>query len=124
VGFLIFGVGVLVGLVLGVALFSLLGMAQEAEGVHDLLGLGETMAIPEDTYYLSPSDTGLPTSRDKGRSPGDLRGLWPKAWRMNNAGILQIRSLRGGTLKKPSGANSPGPLTFRANKRRQRNLPT
>jgi hypothetical protein len=78
VGFLIFGVGVLVGLLLGIALFSLLGLAQEAEGVYDLLGLGETMAIPEDTYYLSPSDTGLPTSHDEGRPPRNLGRLRPE----------------------------------------------
>jgi len=113
VGLLIFGVGVLVGILLGLALFSLLGMAQKAEGVYDRLGLGEAMAIPEDTYYLSPSDTGLPTSRGEGRRPRDLRGLRPKGWRINNAGIPQIRSLRSGTIKKPSGANSPGPFAFR-----------
>jgi len=113
VGFLIFGAGVLVGILLGIVLFSLLGMAQEAERVYDLPGRGEVMVIPEDTYYLSPSDNGLPTSRGEGRPPRPLGGLRPKGWRINNAGIPQIRSLRGRTIKKPSKANSPGPFTFR-----------
>jgi len=124
VGFLIFGAGVLVGMLLGTALFSLLGMAQEAEGVYDLPGRGETMAIPKDTYYLSPSDTGLPTSCGGGRPPRDLGGLRSRGWRLNNAGIPQILSLRGGTIKKPSGAHSSGPLAFRPYKRGQRYLPT
>ena len=48
-GFLIFGAGVFVGLLLGVVLFSLLGMAQEDEGLYDLPGRGEVMIIPKDT---------------------------------------------------------------------------
>jgi hypothetical protein len=120
VGFLIFGVGILVGLMLGVVLFSLLGMAQEAERVYDLMGLDEAVAIPEDSL----SATGLPTSRVEARPLGDLGGLRPKGWKINNAGLPQIRSSRGGTFKKPSGANSPGPLAFRPKKRRQRYLPT
>jgi hypothetical protein len=98
VGFLIFGAGVLLGILLGIVFFSLLGMAQEAERVYDLPGRDEVMAIPEDTYYLSPADTGLPASRGEGRPPRDLGGLRPKGWRINKAGIPQIRSLRGGTF--------------------------
>jgi hypothetical protein len=78
VGFWIFGAGVFVGILLGIVLFSLLGMAQEAEGLYDLPGRGEVMAIPEDTYYLSPSDTVLPTSCGGERPPRDLGELRPK----------------------------------------------
>jgi hypothetical protein len=123
-GLLIFGAGVLLGMFLGIVLISLLGMAQQAEDVYDRLDLGETMAIPEDIYYLSPSHQDLPTSCNEGRPSRDLGGLRPKGWRINNVGIPQIPYLRGKTLKKPSGALSPGPLAFRPYKRRQRYLPT
>jgi len=124
VGLLILGVGVLSGILLGIVLFSLLAMAQAAEGVYDRLSLGEAMAIPKETYYLSPSDPGLPTCGGEGRPPGDQVGLRPQGWRINNAGIPQIQSLRGKTWKKPSGAPGPGPLAFRPYKRRQRYLST
>jgi hypothetical protein len=56
-GFLIFGAGVFGGMLLGIVLFSPLAMAQEAEALYELRGWGEAITIPEDTHYLSPSDS-------------------------------------------------------------------
>jgi hypothetical protein len=68
---LIFLIGALVGLFLGLLLYSLLDMAQKADKLYDLLEYGKVTATPVDTYYLPASETMLPTRRQKKRPSGD-----------------------------------------------------
>lgn len=73
-GIVIFGAGTIVGIFLGIAFISLLGMAQEADKVYDWLDRSKEAATPTDTYSLLPAGTILPTGSGEGRLPRDLSG--------------------------------------------------
>lgn len=72
---LIFWIGALVGLFLGILLYSLLAMAQEADKLYDRLELGKVKATPADTYHLPASETRLPASRPE--MARKLAESWP-----------------------------------------------
>lgn len=97
---LVIGAVALVGIFLGIGLFCLLSMAQEAEKIHDLLDRREGIATPEDTYYLQLSETFLASGGGKGWPPGDPGESRSGSAGINNAKISRIPSFRGVDLQE------------------------
>ncbi|MCJ7819540.1 MAG: hypothetical protein MUP25_06960 [Syntrophales bacterium] len=64
---------ILLGVFLGIVLFSLLSLAQKGEEIYNLMDRGEEIATPADTYSLPASETLLPTSSGEARPQRDLR---------------------------------------------------
>jgi hypothetical protein len=71
-GTLIFWGVIVLGVFLGIILFSLLSMAQKAEEVYDRMPRGDGIGIREDTYFVPASEPLSPASRGEVRPQGEL----------------------------------------------------
>ena len=63
---------IVLGVFLGIVLFSLLSLAQKGEQIYDLMYRGEEIATPANPYYWPASETLSPTSSGEARPQRDL----------------------------------------------------
>ena len=73
-GTLIFWGVIVLGVFLGLVIFSLLSMAQRGEQIYDLMYRGEEIATPANPLYRPASETLSPTSSGEARPQRDLSG--------------------------------------------------
>ena len=72
-GTLIFWGVIVLGVFLGIVIFSLLSMAQKGEQIYDLMHRGEEHThVRRNLYYLPASETLWPTSSGEARPQRDL----------------------------------------------------
>jgi hypothetical protein len=71
-GTLIFWGVIVLGLFLGIVIFSLMSMAQKGEQIYDLMYRAEEIATPAKPLYRLESENLVPTSSGEARPQRDL----------------------------------------------------